>query len=162
MRPTGKSLNQTLTRDTTKPKTFLPLAAWLVATALATTPGVQAAANPELLNLVMPDAVAISGLQVQDAAASAFGQQLVIKMSSMQGLDKLAQLTGFDPRTDLTEIVAASAGKQSALLVVEGNFQPSQIENLAKLGNAQVTSYKGIDIVTLPAGPRESSESVDR
>ena len=155
MRPTG----QTLMSSTSMKEARLPLAGWLVAATLATAPGLMAAANPQLLNLVMPDAVAISGLQVQDAAASGFGQELVLKMSSMQGLDKLSQLTGFDPRTDLTEMVAASAGKQSGLLVVEGTFQPSQIENLAKLGNAQVTSYKGIDIVTLPAGEQESAES---
>lgn len=154
MRPTGQTLNSKITN----PKTFLPLAACLAVTTLA--PGLQAAANPQLLNLVMPDAVAISGLQVQDAANSAFGQQLVLKMSSMQGLDKLSELTGFDPRTDLTEIVAASAGKQSGLLVVEGSFQPSQIENLAKLGNATITSYKGIDIVTAPAG-QQSTETTE-
>lgn len=126
--------------------TFLTMAAALAAGSA------WAAADPEMLNLVAPGAAVLAGVQVDQAKASAFGQYLVTQMSAQTGFDKLADETGFDPRTDLTEILAASAGPDYALMIARGAFQPTRILTLAESHGATAEMYRGVSIITVPDG----------
>ncbi len=123
----------------------LTMAAALAAATLS------AAADPEMLNLVSPGAAVLAGVQVGQAKNSAFGQYLIIQVSQQTGFDQLAAETGFDPRTDLTEIVAASAGADNALLIARGAFQPTRIAELAQQHGATAEMYRGVTVITAPS-----------
>jgi hypothetical protein len=106
-----------------------------------------AAADPQLLGLLMPEAKAIGGVQFSEAKASPFGQYILSQAFPTAELDKLKAETGFDPRTDLTHMVGASSLDGSALIAGRGSFQPTRIANLAMTGGAKLESYRGISII---------------
>lgn len=124
---------------------------------LLTAVAASAAVDPGLLGLVMPDAKVISGMQVGQARSSAFGQYLLSQMQGTTndaGFQKFIAATGFDPRRDLQEIVAATNAAQKAgkvLVLGRGNFNPAQILAAAKAHGGTVTNYKGVDIVSAPS-----------
>jgi hypothetical protein len=118
------------------------------------------AADSQLLNLVMPDAQVMAGLNVTSAKTSAFGQFLLTQMASRGAaqFDKLSAATGFDPRRDLIEILAATpgnAGQKTGLVLAKGTFNVSQltdaIQKDAAAKNGQgptVTSYNGATLIS--------------
>jgi hypothetical protein len=118
------------------------------------------AADSQLLNLVMPDAQVMAGLNVTTATRSTFGQFLLRQIAARSGaqFDKLSAATGFDPRRDLTEVLAASpgnAGQKTGLVLAKGNFNVSQLTDAiekdaaAKNGQGpQVTSYNGATLIS--------------
>src|ERR1700685_3305429 len=75
----------------------------------------MAGVSPTLLNLVMPDATVVSGMNVAQSLTSPFGQYI---LSQMQFNDsefvQFISTTGFDPRKDLLEIVAATPSTGSS------------------------------------------------
>src|ERR1700728_74028 len=82
--------------------------------------------TPALLNLVMPDATVVSGMNVDQSVTSPFGQYI---LSQMQFNDsKFLQFissTGFDPRKDLHEILAATPSTAHSVLILgRGEFNP--------------------------------------
>ena len=87
---------------------------------------VQAAADPSLLGLIMPDAKSIAGVQLEQSRNSPLGQFILTQMGPAP-FEDIKNATGFDPRTDLTEIVTASAGPTQMLLVGRGVFQPARL-----------------------------------
>jgi hypothetical protein len=103
------------------------------------------AADPQLVGLMMPDAKIIAGLQVADSQSTAFGQFLLKQIPANAGLDNFVAATGFDPRQDLREIVAASAGESHWLIAGRGSFTATRIAGLAEMAGATVTRYKGVD-----------------
>jgi len=114
----------------------------------------MAAVDPGLLNLVMPEAKILSGVQVAQSQASPFGQYLLSQMQiNDEGFQKFVAATGFDPRHDLNEILAATNGDHRALVVGQGVFQVDRILAAAAAEGAAVTNYRGIDIVTSPDKP---------
>jgi hypothetical protein len=113
------------------------------------------AADSQLLNLVMPDAQVMAGLNVTTAKTSTFGQFLLTQLASREGtqFDKLSALTGFDPRRDLTEVLAASVGtpgSKSGLILAKGSFNVSQLADAIRKDspNATVSTYNGATLVT--------------
>lgn len=112
-----------------------------------TSSSAWAAADPQLLGLLMPDAKMIAGVQLDHAKASPFGQFVLSQAGPAAELDKLKAETGFDPRTDLTEIVAGSTTTGKGLAAGHGAFQPSRIMNMAMTAGARVESYRGINII---------------
>src|SRR5262249_16079428 len=107
-----------------------------------------AGVDPGLLNLVMPDAKVLTGVQVDQAQSSPFGQYILAQIQPNQDFNKLIAATGFDPRHDLHEIVAASGDAQSGLAVGRGVFQPARIAAAAVLAGAVSSNYKGIEVLT--------------
>jgi hypothetical protein len=112
----------------------------------------SAAVDPALLNLVPADAKFVFGVQVESAKSSAFGKYVLGQMQSDDpAFTKFIADTGFDPRRDLSEIVASTSGTQLAPLVVaagRGTFNPGAILSTAQAHGAKVASYNGIDIIT--------------
>lgn len=107
------------------------------------------ALDQQLLDLVMPDAKVMAGVNVTSAKNSTFGQYVLSHMPAAdQGLQNLIATTGFDPRQDLTEILAAGAGQgsKSGLVLARGNFNVPQITAAAK--NQQVQTYDGATLLT--------------
>jgi hypothetical protein len=127
-------------------RTVAVLATIVIATGLQ-------AADPVLLNLVMPDAKVVAGINVQKAKTSPFGQFLLTQMPEGEGLKEFATETGFDPRQDLNEVLMASnTDQKKGLALARGTFNISQMTAAAlKDGKHSVETYKGAQLI-LPAG----------
>ena len=113
--------------------------------------GVLQAADPQLLNLVMPDAKILAGVNVSQAKTSPFGQFVISQLQSQdQRLQDVITKTGFDPRSDLDELLLASNGAQSNpshLTLACGTFNVTQIKAAATAAGATSEVYKSITIV---------------
>lgn len=114
-----------------------------------------AAVDPGLLNLVMPDAKVLSGVQVTQTLASPFGQYILSQMQPGDpGFQEFLAATGFDPRQDLRQIVAATGdtavNPHNVLVLGRGTFQLTQINTAATAHGAIVTQYRGVNIYTSP------------
>ena len=113
------------------------------------------AADPQLLNLVMPDAKVLAGVNVTTAKASPLGQFLLARISASSGADahlqKLISLTGFDPRTDLAEILAASAADPAhpgGLVLAKGTFNVTELSAAAgQSPNVQIQTYDSYPLI---------------
>lgn len=121
-----------------------------------------AAADPSMVNLLMPDAKMVSGVDVERTRNSPFGQYFIQQMTGKDsGLERFTQLTGLDPRKDVFEIVVASsdagaAGLRSgtgAVAVMRGAFNPSKILQLAA-EHGSMTTYNGTQVVQTERGAR--------
>lgn len=108
------------------------------------------AVDAALLALIPGDATVVSGVNVDQAKTSAFGRFVLNQMQmDDSGLRTFIADTGFDPRRDLSEIVAITRGtsdKTEALILGRGVFNPGRIFNAAKLHGGSVTNYRGVDI----------------
>lgn len=119
---------------------------------LALTAAVAAAADSRLLNLVMPDATVVVGVDVQKIYAADFGQFVLSQMSlDNHGMQNFITATGFDFRRDLYQVVLASpggAGEQRGIAIASGRFDPSKLLPLAAAGGGTTTTYKGVQVAT--------------
>lgn len=124
---------------------FFALIAFAVAVSAATP-------DPNLVNLMMPDANIVSGINVTNTLASPFGRYILSQaQANNQGFQNFIQQTGFDPTHDLTEIVAATAGTSTApkaLVAATGVFNTASIASAAKAAGSTSTTYKGVTIYT--------------
>src|SRR3954471_18295531 len=114
------------------------------ATLLAAFSGVLSAADPQLLNFVMPDAKVIAGVNVEQAKGTQFGQFVLNQLQTQDGdLQKLVTLTGFDPRRDVRELLVASNGVQdkTGLALAKGQFDVPKITALAILHGVISENY---------------------
>ena len=125
------------------------------ATLVATCAGLLPAADSQLLNLVMPDAKVLAGVNVDQAKGTPFGQYILNQVQS-QGphLQQLTALTGFDPTRDVHEILVASntaPGSQGGLLLARGNFNVSQIQAAVQQQHGGITeTYNGVTLLEDP------------
>ncbi|MEP6716957.1 MAG: hypothetical protein ABJC09_15410 [Terriglobia bacterium] len=111
------------------------------------------AADSQLMNLVMPDAKILAGVNVVTAQISHFGQYVLTHVAnSDKDLQALIALTGFDPRRDVTEILVASNGSltgQNALVLAKGSFDVSQLADLmSRDKKGLVTQYNGATLIS--------------
>ena len=124
----------------------------------------SAGVSPALLNLVMPDATVVSGMNVDQSVTSPFGQYILSQMQfNDSGFLQFISATGFDPRKDLHEIVAAtpSAGSSTthtALILGRGVFNVAMIVSSATTEGAVITNYKGFNLIGPP--PSQSNDPV--
>lgn len=109
------------------------------------------AADPLLMNLLMPDAKVVAGINVEQAKNSPFGQFLLLRApTGDQGLAKLTATTGFDPRRDLNEVLMATMGQpgQQGLVLARGAFDSERILAAATAAGHTVEAYNGVNILT--------------
>jgi hypothetical protein len=121
----------------------------------AVSSGALSAADPRLLSLVMPDATALAGVNVDQAKATPFGQYVLTTLLQTQDqqLQQLATLTGFDPRRDVNELLLASTGapgSKTGLALARGVFDPDKIAAAAQSAAAAVETYGGVSIIEDP------------
>src|SRR5689334_17597978 len=117
--------------------------------------GVLSAADPQLLNLVMPDAKVIAGVNVEQAKGTVFGQYVLNQIQTHDAdMQKLVTLTGFDPRRDVREVLVASNGTASSqshtgLALAKGTFDVAKITAAATMAGKDVAteSYGGLTIL---------------
>ena len=117
--------------------------------------GLLPAADPQLVGLLMPDAKVVAGINVEQARNSAFGQFLLSRApGNGQGFQQLAGLTGFDPRTDLREVLMASRGDAShtGLIVARGVFNAAKIFDAARADGQVTTLYNGVEMLNGKGG----------
>src|SRR5579863_6843189 len=70
------------------------------------------AADPALLNLVMPDAKIFAGVNVERILASPIGKEIDSKIrEGAPQFQEILKQTGFDPRRDLKEILIAATAE---------------------------------------------------
>jgi hypothetical protein len=116
-------------------------------------------ADPRLLNLVMPDAATLAGANVTNAEITPFGQYILTQLTSSvnqsvnQEFQTFVTATGFDPRHDISEILAASSSNvttPSGLVLAIGNFNVPQITAAiaAKAPTQTVQTYDGATLFT--------------
>jgi hypothetical protein len=122
--------------------------------------GAAFGADPKLMNLVMPDAKVLAGVNVTSAKISPLGQFIITQlMSQSQGkaspLQSLITATGFDPFTDMTEILAATTADPAnpgGLLLIDGTFKVDQIVDAVGYQShheIQILTYAGATLITL-------------
>ena len=122
-----------------------------------------AAADSTMLKAVMPDAEFIGGANVDQVMNSPFGQFMLSKISAEeQKLQKMIDMTGFDPRRDLREVMVASknmgGGKDNAIVMAKGTFDAAKLTAAASLHGAALNSYNGVTIFAL--NPKKESEGI--
>lgn len=121
------------------------------AVALLLFAGLLPAADQQLMNLLMPDAKVVAGINVDQAKNSPFGQFLLSRLPAGDpGLAKLVATTGFDPRRDLHEVLMGTLGQpgQKGLVLAKGTFDSQHILAAAQQGGHTVQNYNGVDILT--------------
>src|SRR6516225_8069302 len=122
--------------------------------------------STSLLNLVMPDATVVSGMNVDQSVASPFGQYILGQMQfSDPGFLQFITSTGFDPRKDLHEVLAATSSSSTnttptGLVLGRGVFQPAMIIGAATSQGGSVTNYKGFNIITAPSSEKGVHEAL--
>ena len=108
-------------------------------------------ADPKLMNLAMPDTKILAGVNVTTAKVSPLGQFVIAQLQSgVAQMQAAFAALGFDPFTDATELLMASAGdpaKPGGLLMMDGVFKVDQI---AAALNGQTQLYAGATLVVLP------------
>jgi hypothetical protein len=124
-----------------------------------TASGTAFAADPQLMNLVMPDAKILAGVNVTSAENSPLGQFLLSKLGLLGGVPQdFITATGFNPLQDVTEILAATAADPSnpgGLVLARGTFPVDKLGGLlAGKKNWQVTTYGGATLVST-TNPKE-------
>ena len=144
------------------------------------------AADQQLVNMVMPDAKVVAGINVDSARNSPFGTFILRQASGNSAeLHKFVDLTGFNPQTDLQEILVATPGAAATaseetsssapgpaevngvlaaaapvhgLLLARGNFNVEKITTLAKTdGKQHVETYKDATLISDPKHGRASA-----
>jgi hypothetical protein len=112
------------------------------------------AADPALLQMVMPDSQVVAGLQVTQAKGSLFGQYVLSHLSvNDTKLEEFTSQTGFDPRNDVSEIVIASNWKSSTpdnrwLVLAHGTFNVAKITTAAQANGSVPNVYQGVNLLT--------------
>ncbi len=108
------------------------------------------AADPQLMNLVMPGVKVLAGANVTSARISPLGQFLLVKIQASGQLQQITAATGVDPLQDVTEILAATTADPAApggLVMLRGTFKVDQI--LAHIQAGQVQIQGDAKIVTI-------------
>jgi hypothetical protein len=108
----------------------------------------------DLFSFVMADAQLIAGANVDSAKNSTFGQFVLSQIPPDQKyLAAFMSQTGIDPRSDVTEVLAAWNGATNSgarwLIAAHGNFSSSieTIEDNAVKNGGAITRLAGVDLV---------------
>src|SRR5579863_8849604 len=123
------------------------------ATLVVVFSGTLPAVDQNLLNLVMPDAKIVAGVNVVTAKNSPFGQYILSQFTGNANFTVATTQLGFDPTKDVIEVLTASNGVKdspSGLAMASGTFNVSAITTAAVAGNATTETYNGITLLEDP------------
>ncbi len=105
------------------------------------------AADPALLNLVMPNAKVLAGINVTNAIASPFGKFIRGRIAA----NRRPSPGFFDPLSDATEYLLAINADPSSpelLVLASGTFSPAQIAaTAANRADLEVQTYDGDTLI---------------
>ncbi len=118
--------------------------------------------GPAELAYVPADATIVAYANVGEIMASDLRQRLKQAMPDEHGQREFQDATGIDIERDIQYIVAASVSGTPAdangLVVARGNFNPTQLETLAREHGGVIEEYKGKRLVKVN---NDSSTSID-
>ena len=132
---------------------------------LLTLPLGAFAADSSLLQMVMPDAQVVAGLQVDQAKSSPFGQYVLSHLSvNDTKLEQFTAETGFDPSHDVSEIVIGSNWKPNTpdnrwIVAAHGTFNIPKISTTAQANGGLISQYQGVTVVTFMASGKNQLET---
>ena len=122
-------------------------------TALLLTP-LAGAADPALLDFIMPDARVVFGADIARMRSSPFhGSFHQGVQNANPEMRKLMEAAGFDPMRDLEEVLFASPGlgkNPPALVVARGTFDSSRLRAFAESAGSKITDFGGVPILSDP------------
>jgi hypothetical protein len=130
---------------------------------LAAVPAITLAQSGsiDLLNFAPSDAQILAGANVNAAKSSPFGQFVLSQMEFGDSIfQKFVTDTGFDPRTDLSEVLIAStemSGNISKFFIAaHGSFSQAMtaVEGAVAAHNATIIHLPGVDVIVPPAAQR--------
>jgi len=122
-------------------------------TLVAVFTGTLPAADQKLLNLVMPDAKVVAGVNVLSAKNSPFGQYVLSQFAGNANFALATTQLGFDPTKDVIEVLTATnAVKDSpaGLAMATGTFNVSAITTAAVMqgkDNVVTETYQGVTLL---------------
>ncbi|HWC99619.1 MAG TPA: hypothetical protein VG456_22820 [Candidatus Sulfopaludibacter sp.] len=122
-------------------------------TLVAVSTGTLPAVDQNLLNLVMPDAKVVAGVNVLSAKTSPFGQYVLSQFAGNANFAMVTTKVGFDPSKDLIEVLTATTAVKDAptgLAMATGTFNVSAITTAAVSqtdGNVVTETYKGVNLL---------------
>ncbi len=130
---------------------LLPLALLMAGWTVPAFAGV----DPGLLALVVSDARALAGIQVDQAQSTPIVQSLLAKIQLDPGPSKAMAAIGFDPRRDLKELLLVSLGAGAytqggsgiLLLLGRGSFHPLKIAAAGASAGSAVSTYRGVVLI---------------
>lgn len=115
--------------------------------------GTLPAVDQNLLNLLMPDAAVVAGVNVLSAKSSPFGQYVLSQFTGNANFAVATTQLGFDPTKDVIEVLTASNGSRtthSGLAMATGTFNVSAITTAATTAGAASETYKGVNLLEDP------------
>ena len=112
------------------------------------------AADPSLVNLIMPDARVVVFIDIAHIRSSALGPVFAGGVQNANPeLQKLMDAAGFDPLRDLQEVLVATPGtgkNPPALLIARGTFDTTRLRAFAESAGSKITDWQGVPILTDP------------
>lgn len=121
--------------------------------------------GPAELAYVPADATVVAYADVRQIMDSELRQRLKQAMPAQetQGQKEFEQQTGIDIEKDIQQVIAAvttaDASRPEGLVVARGNFNPTQLETLAREHGGVVEDYKGKRLITVADHPREGADT---
>ncbi|HYL84725.1 MAG TPA: hypothetical protein VE263_10865 [Candidatus Angelobacter sp.] len=121
---------------------------------------IAGAADPTLLNLVMPNARVVVGIHLERIMASPIGQQMDAQIrNSNPEIRQIFEGTGFDPARDLKEVVIAATGREKngpSLVLVRGSLDLAKIAAFSSTQGVPPTNYEGVPVM-MQRGAQDSA-----
>lgn len=126
----------------------------------------QSSGTLDLLSFAPPDAQVLAGAHVDAAKNSAFGRFVLSQIQSNNpALQKFIADTGVDPRTDVSEVVAAMGGAPGSghrgIVAAHGTFSNSisTLEATAQANGGTVEHLAGVDVIHFAAPSAQGAPS---
>jgi len=111
-----------------------------------------ASAQLALLDMAMPEARFLLGINVERIQASRFGQFIWSQVPVEEPeIAKFVEASGFNPFKDLREIVVAAPAKsqpQRVLFAVRGSFDRARFLSMLRVQGSGSEIHRGVEIVT--------------
>ncbi len=126
---------------------------------------VACAADSSLLNLVMPDARVLVGVNVERILSSQIGKEIGAQIQhKAPDLQQILQKTGFDPTHDLQEVLIATTGKGQngpTLFLIRGSFDAAKLIAAAASAGHTPQTYEGVQIMDSPSQSKSAFAFLD-
>jgi hypothetical protein len=123
------------------------------------------AADSSLLNLLMPNADVLVGVNVERIMESAIGKEIGAQVQgAAPQVQQILKQTGFDPAHDLKEILIATTGKGKeppVLILVRGSFDAAKVSSFFAGSGAQTENYEGVQILNNPKQGHSAAAFLD-
>ncbi len=120
---------------------FAALPLLLLAACQKPTPLRVVPVDSALAALVPPDTVVLAGARIEKLRETSTYKKYFNQVP-LPRLDDFVKDTGLDPRKDISEVLVASDGKQSGLLLVRGQFSTGELESRLEKQGSPRTTYK--------------------